>query len=195
MNVITFNAAYSFYPVATFEKRSNFICLSDKHSLRPRQASALRKYENRGWSEQRGAYHVLLRKFGSPFFFESTRWVGDKKCWSIPLDTRDIVKLAKRLGDQEIDYHLKNDPFSLNGWTMRYDTTESKLTMEYKKFYSNVVKHDYIIPNECHYKFQMIERWFEKLRLLDGAIISSPNDEELKRRKFAHRIISTGHST
>ncbi|KAG2062926.1 hypothetical protein BDR04DRAFT_954237, partial [Suillus decipiens] len=111
MNVITFDAAYSFYPIATFEERS---------SLRiPASGAfpgALAKCIKMGWR----IYAVfrpwdVARPSTSPFFPNETRWVGDRRCWSISLDTSGVqTRPALSPSSQQFSW----DPSLYNGWIL-----------------------------------------------------------------------------
>ncbi|KAI0075740.1 hypothetical protein K474DRAFT_1560967, partial [Panus rudis PR-1116 ss-1] len=87
MNVISYAAAYCFYPKATLEKRTSLIC---QPRSRNRQ-QAVDKYGQRGWhmldlAREGVDVDVPVKDFYISFQKQipsPTRWVGDKHCWTI----------------------------------------------------------------------------------------------------------------
>ncbi|KAG0706494.1 hypothetical protein DFH29DRAFT_1076935 [Suillus ampliporus] len=145
MNIITFDAAYSFYPVATFEERSALKIPGSRH--RP---DVIEKYVKRGWR----VYAVfrpgdIMRLCTSPFFPNKTWWVGDRHCWSIPLDTSG-VKPRPALSQSSEQFPW--DPSIHNGWIMSYEDSrvagQKEPVMNAHLVMSTIFRYNYIFPNE-----------------------------------------------
>ncbi|KAG1891198.1 hypothetical protein F4604DRAFT_398097 [Suillus subluteus] len=108
MNIITFDAAYSLYPVATFEERMA-IQIPGSNRL-----DVVKKYVQRGWRVFAvfGPEHVTHPQL---FLLNEKRWVGDRHCWSIPLDTTGVTpRPALSLSSECFSW----DPSIQNGWIM-----------------------------------------------------------------------------
>ncbi|KIK49276.1 hypothetical protein CY34DRAFT_310412 [Suillus luteus UH-Slu-Lm8-n1] len=108
MNIITFDAAYSFYPVATFEERMA-IQIPGSNRL-----DVVAKYVKRGWRVYAvfGPDHVARSQ---RFLLNEKRWVGDRHCWSIPLDTTGVTpRPVLSLSSEPFLW----DPSTQNGWIM-----------------------------------------------------------------------------
>lgn len=145
MNIITFDAAYSFYPIATFEDRSALKIPGSRH--RP---DVLAKYIKRGWR----AYSVLrpgdlAQPYESPFLPNVTRWVGDRHCWTVPLDTSGVTpRTALSPSSEQFSW----DPSTQNGWTIL--TTPSSLAslsipeMDTKLIATTVFRYNYLVPSD-----------------------------------------------
>ena len=152
MNAISYKAAYCFFPRATFEERKGAICCN---SRRPRQKVALDKYRDRGWDFSQNSREAPDPEFKSLFQLHETRWVGDKYCWTLPLDTKDVVDDTSKylaLGYEPRSFSrvsIKDfDPFTFNGWTMTWANMKQHyflLTDQVRKPY---FKFHYHIPFE-----------------------------------------------
>ena len=106
------------------------------------------------------------------------------------LDTQDIEKISGTLRDADLDKFRAFDPFEVNGWTMLYDDMSQKPEMACKDIICSYVnKHHYIVPDQCWYKFRMIDRWFGKVQEIDGALVRYPDEQELKSRKCVSRTL------
>lgn len=146
MNIITFDAAYSFYPIATFEDRSALKIPGSRH--RP---DVLAKYIKRGWR----VYSMfgpgdLARPYDSPFLPNVTRWVGDRHCWTIPLDTSG-VKLRTALSPSS--EHFSWDPSTQNGWKMltkpiHSESSFSEPQMDADLIMTTIFRYNYMIPTK-----------------------------------------------
>ncbi|KAG1815347.1 hypothetical protein EV424DRAFT_1412293 [Suillus variegatus] len=145
MNIITFDAAYSFYPIATFEDRSALKIPGSRH--RP---DVLAKYIKRGWR----AYSLfrpgdLARPYESPFLPNITRWVGDRHCWTVPLDTSG-VELRGALSPSSEQFSW--DPSTQSGWTLL--TKPSSLAnfkvpeMDANLVATTIFRYSYMIPSQ-----------------------------------------------
>ncbi|KAG2123282.1 hypothetical protein DEU56DRAFT_830141 [Suillus clintonianus] len=145
MNIITFNAAYSFYPIATFEDRSAVKIPGSRH--RP---DVLAKYVKRGWR----VYSVFRPKdiaqpYKSPFLPNVTRWVGDRHCWTIPLDTSGV---GPRTASSPSSEQFSWDPSTQNGWIMKTMPAAMKglsvPDMDYNPITTTIFRYNYIVPSE-----------------------------------------------
>lgn len=108
MNIITFDAAYSFYPVATFEERMAIEILGSN------RFDVVAKCLKRGWRvyTKFGLDHVARSQ---RFLLNEQRWVGDRHCWSIPLDTTGVTpRPVLSLSSEPFSW----DPSTQNGWIM-----------------------------------------------------------------------------
>lgn len=80
MNIITHDTAYSLYPHGTFEQKRSLI-ISTEGS---KQDAARTKYVARGWKMVKD---LTLEEAMNPksAFAQGDRYVGDSKCWKIPI--------------------------------------------------------------------------------------------------------------
>ncbi|KAG1762103.1 hypothetical protein EV702DRAFT_1166062 [Suillus placidus] len=185
MNIITFDAAYSFYPIATFEDRSALKIPGSRH--RP---DVLSKYIKRGWR-----VHTvfgpkdLAQPYESPFLPNVTRWVGDRHCWTVPLDTSG-VKLRTALSPSSEQFSW--DPSTQNGWTMlTKPSTRASLRipeMDVNLIATTVFRYNYIVPSES--LSLAIRDWANSQGKLYHEIVTRSNwtwfDAEIPRfREFA----------
>lgn len=113
INAITYRAAYSLFPLETFENR-RLLFLRDERS-----ALAVSKYYARGWED------VPLTESMPRYAYYRTynigkRWVEDNRTWIIPFDTRDVeIRLAVTGVPQNLT-SLNIDPFSLNSFSVTF---------------------------------------------------------------------------
>jgi hypothetical protein len=79
MNIITHNAAYSFFPRGTFTERRSLSCVIADTATVP-----FEKYESRGWSID---HNITREEFDDPksAFARGRRYVGDARCWTLPI--------------------------------------------------------------------------------------------------------------
>ncbi|RDB23243.1 hypothetical protein Hypma_009684 [Hypsizygus marmoreus] len=80
MNFIAHDRAVALYPYETFERGVSLIC----QVAGPHHVEARTKYVRRGWSMALHLTHAQTTDPKSDFCI-GHRFVGDKKCWSIPL--------------------------------------------------------------------------------------------------------------
>ncbi|CAL1699944.1 unnamed protein product [Somion occarium] len=115
MNVISFENAYSLYPKATFEARSSLVCATDG----PKQEPAMEKYKERGWTMVKQTSVAELKDL---FHFKraSCRYMGDKYCWTIPLDKDSITELVQP-GIGKVSSMLTHDPVAASNWKLIYN--------------------------------------------------------------------------
>lgn len=140
MNIITFDAAYSFYPVTTFEERMA-IQIPGSNRL-----DAVAKYVQRGWRVYAvfGPEHVNHPKL---FLLNEKRWVGDRHCWSIPLDTTGVTpRPALSLSSERFSW----DPSIQNGWRMECEgdsATGHVPAMRTHLVMATVFRYNYSLPD------------------------------------------------
>ncbi|KAI0076914.1 hypothetical protein K474DRAFT_1622018 [Panus rudis PR-1116 ss-1] len=123
MNLISFEAAYSLYPRATLEERKSLICQSRSIN----REEAIDKYRQRGWELINGIegfhdaklFHVSLPNSRVP---SATRWVGDRHCWTMQLDTSGIM--LRSLQSTPRSKPLSRDPALGNSWKVDLDRLE-----------------------------------------------------------------------
>ncbi|KAG2134676.1 hypothetical protein BD769DRAFT_1443076 [Suillus cothurnatus] len=146
MNIITFDAAYSFYPIATFENRCALKIPGSRH--RP---DVLAKYIKRGWR----VYSVfrpgdVAQPYESPFLPNVTRWVGDRHCWTVPLDTSGVTpRTALSPSSEQFSW----DPSTQNGWKMLTAPSSfpslSVPEMDAKLIATTVFRYNYMVPSDA----------------------------------------------
>ncbi|KAH7890359.1 hypothetical protein F5I97DRAFT_17360 [Phlebopus sp. FC_14] len=144
MNFIAFNAAYSLYPLATFEHRSSFAMSKTRNSITTDNAFA--KYSQRGWH-----FYFAPRprdvagRHCTPFMFGATRWVGDNYTWTLPLDTTGIMaRPATNTSSEPFPW----DPVVYNSWSLRtkYGGLETKC--DYFPLQTTVFRYNYCFSDE-----------------------------------------------
>ena len=148
MNIITYNAAYSLYPYATFERRDTIVL-----NARSRAQEALTKYASRGWrilakSSPLNSYlHSSRRNFlYSPWFFvDKPRWVCDGMSWTIPLDTTGVTSPPPpSVSSRELEW----DPLAECGWKMT--VLCNTVDMDYLHIKSKILRWQYTSPESGH---------------------------------------------
>lgn len=137
MNFISSDAAYSLYPVQTFENRTSLAMPSSRSS-----ATAIHKYVKRGWR----IYYIVIP--GEPaFFLGQVRWVGDKHTWRLPLDQTGI---QERPPLSPTSAPLTLDPVLLNGWKLRPSRQEDGIyEYHYYPIRTTLFRYNYVIPDEA----------------------------------------------
>ena len=110
MNFIGYDAAYSLYPRATFEERSS-LCLA---ALEQRDILCLSKYAVRGW---RSISNIWFHERGGEktFHVDRHRFVGDGRCWVVPLDTTGVEPPPPLTPVSE---RFDWDPVRYNSWVL-----------------------------------------------------------------------------
>lgn len=144
MNFISSDAAYSLYPIATFENRATLAMLASRASV-----DAVQKYVKRGWR----IYYMPIPK-DRMFFLEQVRWVTDNLTWRLPLDQTG-VKERPPLSTASLP--LPCDPVLFNGWKFMLYTREPDdiceedichYTCDYYPLRSTLFRYNYAIPDE-----------------------------------------------
>ena len=124
MNLITYRAAYSLYPKATFEEGLMLPCDTRDVNHDP----GLLKYTARGWKfapENRVAPHLSDPK--KHLFVLGKRCVGDESTWTIPL--RDVSEVLKYARNNPILVHT--DPLSLNTFSLVRNIERQSFEMKF----------------------------------------------------------------
>ncbi|KAK2464968.1 hypothetical protein APHAL10511_003044 [Amanita phalloides] len=116
MNVITHNMAYSLFPYATFQQHRALACGTNGG----KRGKAREKYRERGWEVERRFDTPEMRSRRSDFIF-GRRWVGDGRCWMIPLQPY-LSEYAETDG-------LVRDRITSNSWRIvhSYDEANSRM--------------------------------------------------------------------
>ena len=116
LNVISWDRAYSLYPRATFEDRTDLFLRPGYYDREePVLDRILDKYENLGWQlcgEPRGWY----RSQYDLAFIGVARWIGDSHSWVIELDV-DGVTLPPPVN--EFSQPMTRDPCCLTSWWLK----------------------------------------------------------------------------
>jgi hypothetical protein len=139
MNVISYNAAYSLYPRATFEERRTVSMSVSNDS----EEDALGKYAIRGWKILYDIFPHEQKNPKSSFYMFQTRWVDDKKSWVIPLD---LTGVEMRPPLSETSDAFTWDPVIQNSWTLARDNSDV-LLMTYHVAKSTVFRYNYLVAD------------------------------------------------
>ncbi|KAG2741574.1 hypothetical protein P692DRAFT_201675502, partial [Suillus brevipes Sb2] len=110
MNFIAFDAAYSLYPIATFENRNTL----QVWRARPlHDASVPIKYGQQGF--QWLSTLPLNTSLSTSFYPHMTRIVCDQYTWKLPLDIQG-VDLRPQMSSSSTPFQF--DPVTCNGWSL-----------------------------------------------------------------------------
>ncbi|KAG0698143.1 hypothetical protein DFH29DRAFT_113876 [Suillus ampliporus] len=138
MNFIAFDAAYSLYPVATFEDRDT---LSVWRARPLHDLTVVIKYGERGF-----AWHSTLpagiSPQTSPFHPFTDRTVGDQYTWRLPLDTAG-VDLRLQMNSSSSPFQC--DPVIYNGWSL--EQVRDGVGTVYRTIQSTVFRYNYTTTN------------------------------------------------
>ena len=119
MNIVTYNAAFSLYPYATFNRRESLTLDVTMHP-----AEARDKYAKRGWTmleNPSSAYTPHASTFPSsppyPMWFAVglNRGIGDRYSWVMHLDTTGV---ATPSSSSLLASNLGWDPVTTRGWKL-----------------------------------------------------------------------------
>ncbi|KAG1808339.1 hypothetical protein EV424DRAFT_202534 [Suillus variegatus] len=164
MNFIAFDAAYSLYPVATFEKRDT---LSVWRARPLHDLTVVIKYGERGF-----AWISTLPAGTSPqnsaFYPFTDRTVGDRYTWKLPLDTRGVA-LRPQMNPSSI---FQCDPVIYNGWAL--ERVQHGMGTVYKAIKSSVFRYNYTTTNyKLNFKLWLfaIEQGFLSRILLQNNLL------------------------
>lgn len=85
MNIITYNAAYSLYPYATFVLRQGLVINEKNSRAQDALMKSLMKYGKRRWRIMKNNSPLLscLPPQMHGLHFDSERWVCDQKSWVV----------------------------------------------------------------------------------------------------------------
>ncbi|KAI0681753.1 hypothetical protein C8T65DRAFT_714348 [Cerioporus squamosus] len=160
MNIITYNAAYSLYPYATFERRDTLLV-----NLESQTQDALAKYSARGWrvlANPSPLNEWLIRPephnpLYSPWFFINTAcWVCDNKSWVIQLDMDGVMPLPlPSASSQDPGW----DPVAECGWQLYLVKWSSEVKLAFDIINSTIFCWRYTAPS-----VEYIESLFPFLR-------------------------------
>ena len=140
MNLISSDAAYSLYPIATFENRCTLGMPTSRGS-----PEAIQKYIKRGWRFYFiPAPNDVAYPSKPPFIPGQARWVADKYTWKIPLDQTGI---KERIPLSRTSVPLTFDPVLLNGWKLRLPKGDG-YECHYYPLSSTIFRYNYAIPDE-----------------------------------------------
>ncbi|KIJ64107.1 hypothetical protein HYDPIDRAFT_28996 [Hydnomerulius pinastri MD-312] len=143
MNFITFDAAHSLYPIATFEERRSL----GMPNSRSTTESALDKYIRRGWR-----IFFLPTPLDTtnptkpPFMLNETRWVSDRYTWVMPLD---MTGVRERPPPNPYSQALSADPVVYNGWKLKPPISfEQGYACSYHSLQTTIFRYNYVLPDE-----------------------------------------------
>lgn len=143
MNFITSDAAYSLYPIATFEERSSLGMPSARDSPIP-----IQKYVQRGWRIYfLPTPYQVAHPTKPPFFLDQVRWVSDRHTWVLPLDQTDV---KERPPFSPASAPLTFDPVLMNGWKLRLHRGREQNGYECHSYplQTTLFRYNYAIPDE-----------------------------------------------
>ncbi|PCH44988.1 hypothetical protein WOLCODRAFT_91093 [Wolfiporia cocos MD-104 SS10] len=142
MNAISYNAAYSLYPYATFEQRQSLAT-----NPKDRKRAAFRKYAARGWKILSSLSPLLVPSaLSDRFFVDQSRGVVDKHSWVMPLNT-DGVTGPEPLSPSSTP--LTWDPVAECSWVLRSIRGEIlEAHMTYFITSSRILKYRYTAADE-----------------------------------------------
>ena len=136
MNLIAYDAAYSMYPTATFNKKTS---LAFKAST-PAELRAHAKYRQRGWT-------ILDNVWSSDnadldfFFVNAIRYVGDSMSWTIPFDTSGL-QLRNCLS--QCSRRFTWDAVRYNSWVLSPAAGSGRVFPDFKVVRSSVLRYTYV---------------------------------------------------
>ncbi|KAG2022616.1 hypothetical protein CC2G_000352 [Coprinopsis cinerea AmutBmut pab1-1] len=136
MNFITYEAAYSMYPAATFSAR----IATSMDRITDKELGALAKYERRGWTITTNV-QWQPQSTKKLFHLDEPRWVLDKHCLRIPLKRLNIPPRKFTPGSVEMNF----DPAICNSWTLSSETEVNTTTGNF--FVSSLFKYRYIFAD------------------------------------------------
>lgn len=115
MNVLTYRAAYSFFPNESFENR-RIMPFARREIV---SENAIKKYTDRGWDLFEGADLTDYWFFDSRSseFQLGKRWVGDSKTWVIPFDLAEVEKRVAGIKNT-LPTPLSCDPLTFNSFSV-----------------------------------------------------------------------------
>ncbi|EIN14245.1 hypothetical protein PUNSTDRAFT_56791 [Punctularia strigosozonata HHB-11173 SS5] len=134
MNVITYNAAYSLYPRATFSEK-----ISLAMPRRTDDKEVLRKYEARGfkiWKSDAWRHHQP-----TVFRANQVRWVDDPHTWVVNLDKPYSPDPPVPSSASTV---LKTDPITHNSWQL---VMVGVVGMVYMHLCSPLFRYDYLLAD------------------------------------------------
>lgn len=152
VNILSWNKAYSVFPLPTFIQHKSYLL----HDLDKSARQSARKYSQRGWDVQ-GVMWPEEKRRNHPI--RERRRVGDRYTWTIPFDTRKVE------WSKTPDYVLEHACFEMD-LSMNYDNEEFQYRNQSVRYYvieanvleSKVLKHTYVYGG-----VDMIDFFFPRL--------------------------------
>ncbi|KAG1746142.1 hypothetical protein EDB19DRAFT_1690698 [Suillus lakei] len=138
MNFIAFDAAYSLYPVGTFENRDT---LSVWRARPLHDLTVVIKYGERGFAWL-STLSAGTSSQNSPFHPFTDRTVGDQYTWKLPLDTQELA-LRPQMSPSSSPFQC--DPVIYNGWAL--ERVQHGMGTVYKTVKSSVFRYNYTTTN------------------------------------------------
>jgi hypothetical protein len=164
MNFIAFDAAYSLYPIATFEDRRTL----QVWRARPlHDASVAIKYGQRGFQW----LSALPPDTSSPtsFYPHMARTVGDRYTWKLVLDIQG-VDLRPQMSSSSTLFRF--DPVAYNGWSLL--ERDEEMATVYEPIQSAIFRYNYTTANALlHldlYQFMLEQCFLRRMSLQDTDI-------------------------
>ncbi|KAF7980411.1 hypothetical protein HWV62_38228 [Athelia sp. TMB] len=162
MNVITYDRAVSFYPLATFEARKNnqVIAYGTSQSSLTSARAAILKYDARGFAKPAQRSKKMVREL---YQYGCDRKVGDRWCWTIKFDLAGIEPrqwLESDPWDLEPEPTRRSrprpqpqDPIMENKWKLSGPI--SRTSMKYCLLRLPIFKYAYAVADE----FEAVRAW------------------------------------
>ncbi|TFK26751.1 hypothetical protein FA15DRAFT_255322 [Coprinopsis marcescibilis] len=138
MNFITYEAAYSLYPKATFDARIG----AANDEVTDKELEALNKYRSRGWAITTEVSVLGQKRMKSLFLTDKKRWVLDRHAWRVPLKSIDIPPRSIT----QTSVPLENDPAIVNSWKFTSDHEISNTTGTF--VVSTLLKYRYMFGDD-----------------------------------------------
>lgn len=176
MNVLTYRAAYSFFPRETFDNR-RAVPKQETKAL-----DAIRKYADRGWEFISSTLPARLSPHKNSELQRRKRWVDDSYTWVLPFDTTGV---KGRLGANENSLltSLSCDPFTINGFDFINDIGGMKI--EFDIFSIPSFHNSYTTNREFGWKL------FKMCLSLAGMMRDLPTLTLLERCEFSIMAVRT----
>ncbi|KAG1731509.1 uncharacterized protein EDB91DRAFT_721997 [Suillus paluster] len=189
MNFIAFDAAYSLYPVATFEDKDT---LSIWRARPLHDLTVVIKYGERGFRWLPTLPSTSTQT--SPFHPFTDRTVGDQYTWRMSLDTEGVDLHPQMNSSSSL---IQCDPVIYNGWSLEH--IHDGMGTIYKTIKSTVFRYSYTTTNrKLHFKLCLFafEQGFLSRILLQNNLLEKENwpwfDAELATfwENFEHDFVS-----
>ena len=150
MNAITYKAAYSLFPKATFEEKVNLVtAIRDT-----KYEDAVQKYADRGWRPTKEISSEMQKNAKSSFRYEK-RWVIDGKTWILPLDLGQFG-ITER-------YHTV-DPFETCSYNLCPNMDDLRPEMRFVIFRNPVLPRCFIVNLELAEKVKILVKAINVLK-------------------------------
>lgn len=144
LNLISFDAAYSLYPRATFHERVSLITKKKTYPLSP----VMLKWAERGWKPFKSYLPEGMSQERYDLSFPShSRWIDDGHSWTIRLDQTGLTPPPplSRLSPQ-----LTRDPVACTNWALvRPGPSGFYPTVYYKLAQATWLRHRYALCDDA----------------------------------------------